>query len=496
VFTWPDNTKNDALLVVAEGQQKLSEHLHLQGTAYLRHGLRETFNGDASETQFCKEGSQELCDADGQPLRTETQLPVVAAVPYDGLYNRTDTDSQAYGGSVQLTANGPLGSLDNSLIAGASYDGASSAFLQRAELGYVTADRTILGQNQFLAGDEFRTELEAWNQLLGVYVSDTLSVLDSLAITASARFNWARLQLDDQTGNALDGEHAYARINPAFGVTFTPLPAITVFASYGESNRAPSASELACADPDAPCRLPNAFITDPALEQVVSRSIELGLRARFGPRRAPLLEGSFALFGARNSDDILFVAGSHVGTGYFRNAGTTQRIGLELGLLGTAGPLEWYASYTLLRASFESPLTLPAADHPQAEDGVIEVRPGDRIPGLPMHSVKAGVTVAPLPRLRIGLSAIAQSSQPFRGDEANLLANLDGFVTLNAHASYELFDALRLLLKAQNLLNNEYETFGVIADPSDVLPRAHDPRFVSPGPPFGIWMGVELHEPH
>jgi len=228
---------------------------------------------------------------------------------------------------------------------------------------------------------------------------------------------------------------------------------------------------------------------------VVSRNLELGMRGRFGPRRAPLLEGSLALFATRNSDDILFVAGSLVGTGYFRNSGTTQRVGLEAGLLGTAGSLEWYASYTLLRATFESPLTLPAADHPDAEDGVIHVEPGDRIPGLPIHSLKAGVSVAPLTGLRVGLSTIAQSSQPYRGDEANLLADLAGFVTLGAHASYDLFDALRLLLKAQNLLNTDYETFGVIADPSDVLPRAHNPRFVSPGAPFGIWVGVEVHEP-
>jgi outer membrane receptor protein involved in Fe transport len=157
-----------------------------------------------------------------------------------------------------------------------------------------------------------------------VYVSDTLNVIDSLAITASARFNWARLELDDRRARS-SMAHVYARVKPAFGLTFAPLPQITIFASYGESNRAPSASELACADPDAPCRLPNAFIADPALSQVVSRNVELGLRGRLGPRRAPLLEGSLALFGARNSDDILFVAGSRVGTGYFRNAGTAAR---------------------------------------------------------------------------------------------------------------------------------------------------------------------------
>jgi hypothetical protein len=58
---------------------------------------------------------------------TETRQPVVADVPYDGLFNRTETDSQVYGGSLQLSAKGPLGSLGNLLIAGASFDGASSS---------------------------------------------------------------------------------------------------------------------------------------------------------------------------------------------------------------------------------------------------------------------------------------------------------------------------------------------------------------------------------
>ena len=35
--------------------------------------------------------------------------------------------------------------------------------------------------------------------------------------------------------------------------------------SYKESSRNPSVAELACADPDAPCRLPNSFQADPPL---------------------------------------------------------------------------------------------------------------------------------------------------------------------------------------------------------------------------------------
>ena len=49
-----------------------------------------------------------------------------------------------------------------------------------------------------------------------------------------------------------------------------------VFASYKESSRNPSIAELACADPNAPCRLPNSFQADPPLDQVVNRNLELG----------------------------------------------------------------------------------------------------------------------------------------------------------------------------------------------------------------------------
>ena len=84
------------------------------------------------------------------------------------------------------------------------------------------------------------------------------------------------------------------------------------------------------------------------------------------------------------------MSASRPGSGYFRNAGATQRLGLELALHGEVGPVRFYASYTLLRATFEEALTLPGAAHPAAqgggdddEGGVIEVEPGDRSRGSP-----------------------------------------------------------------------------------------------------------------
>ena len=50
-------------------------------------------------------------------------------------------------------------------------------------------------------------------------------------------------------------------------------------------------------------------------------------------------------------------------------------------------------------------------------------------------------------------------------------------------------------MKVENLLDSDYETFGVIADPGEVLPELENPRFVSPGPPFAVWAGIAIEGP-
>ena len=72
------------------------------------------------------------------------------------------------------------------------------------------------------------------------------------------RYNHAQVQIDDHTGTAplLTGEHDYSRFNPAIGINFNPTKRLTAYASYNEGVRAPTAVELTCADPDAPCKLP------------------------------------------------------------------------------------------------------------------------------------------------------------------------------------------------------------------------------------------------
>jgi len=496
VYTWPDNTRNTLAMLNLDAKQQLSARVALLGLGYLRHSQRKTQNGDAAEFSLCPTAGADsfLCDEAGNPARDEANRRIATQEPFDALFNTTQTLSDGYGAWLQLNVLEPLSARPNQLLFGAGYDASHTLFSQHSELGRLTPDRGVQGTGERLSGAGFQSDLAVQNHLLGAYASETWTPVTMLSINVSARVNWFSTALGDRLGSALDGRHTFARVNPALGFTYRLQQQLTLFAGYGEANRAPSASELACADPDQPCRVPNAFISDPALKQVVSRSAEFGLRGQLGQSQHPWLEGSIAGFGARNQDDIIFVAGSRVGTGYFRNAGATQRLGVEVAVTSHTGPWRVYVSYTLLRATFESNLELPGGANPRASgddaERTIAVAPGSRIPGLPEHAFKAGVTLRLTKALEIGVATQGQSSQPFRGDEGNALRPVRGYMVLNAHASYQLLDQLQLYARAQNLLDTRYDTFGVVANPREVLPGASDPRFVGRGAPFGIWLGV------
>ena len=115
-----------------------------------------------------------------------------------------------------------------------------------------------------------------------VYATDTLT-LNRLSLTLSGRFNRTTIdnhdRLEPTPGNgSLTGINSFSRFNPAVGLTYNLGGTINTYFSYSEGNRAPTSIELGCADPNTPCRLPNALAGDPPLKQVVTRTLEAGLR--------------------------------------------------------------------------------------------------------------------------------------------------------------------------------------------------------------------------
>jgi outer membrane receptor protein involved in Fe transport len=388
--------------------------------------------------------------------------------------NETTIRQHRFGGTAQATWRlaGLFG--ENALTVGFEGEAADADVRLTEQPGFVNARRTVVATGPPALATDVGTDGTAF----GVYATDSLTPLDWLTLSASLRYDRATIDIDNHIDREAGGEHTFERVNPLFGVNVRAGKRLDFYGQYGESFRVPSAIELACANEDDPCPLPVAFADDPPLDEVKARTFEIGIRAR----PAAGTRASLALFHTRLEDDILFVASSR-SEGFFQNVDETRRIGLEAGLDGAAGAADWFVSYSLTKATFEARAAFPSA----AGENV--ARPGDELPGVPNHLVKAGLA-ARLPwAFRVGLDVQYVGGQFLRGDEANERGRLDGYVVTNARLTWS-WKRLTVFARAENLFDAEYETFGAFGE--NALADEQIERFLSPGAPLGGWFGLRL----
>ena len=500
VFTTPDTTANQLLMATLRAERTLSTHVHLAGTAYLRTNRTKTSNGDQHDWSECMAMAGVLCSvADNgmeTPILDSGGAPVAFDAKYDAAYNRTFTRQTSYGLTAQLAVDAPLGDHENHLFVGADVAQSRLQFRSSTTVGELDDDRNTLDDG-FVDPNAAIAVNSVVNDF-GVYATDTFSFRRDLHLVVSGRFNVSTLSLEDQLGAELTGTHSYSHFNPAVGLSYQPRRELGLYVSLSESNRAPTAIELTCASPDDPCRLPNAFLTDPPLAQVVAATVESGVRG--GARRGGLrLRYDVSYFRTQNSNDILFISSGMVANqGYFANVGDTRRQGVEADLTGSqrfgkASRIEWSLHYTWIDARFESPFTALSATHPDAVNGSIDVPAGAHIPSVPRHIGKAGVTYAAGFGLSAGVNVVANSGQYYRGDEANLLSQIPGYVIVNARVAYQFVEPVSVFALVDNVFDARDSTFGVLGNPTDVFPTFTDPRFQGPGAPRAAWVGLDIH---
>ena len=277
----------------------------------------------------------------------------------------------------------------------------------------------------------------------------------------------------------------------------------------GEGNRTPSPIELGCSDPANPCILPNALQSDPPLKQVVARTVEAGARG------GEDLRWNAAVFQTDNRDDLLFVSNG-LASGYFTNFGRTRRRGLELGLSQSGAALGWQLSYAWLRATYESAACIFAEGNSTAETGPacpgageIEIRPGDRLPGLPQHSLKLAADWRVAPALTLGAQWRGFSSQYVRGNENNRhqpdgagfngSGRIGAYAVLDLTGSWRFGDHVELFAKVANVFDRRYASAGLLGrnafDGTGALQAPADWRneqFAGPGAPRAAWAGLRL----
>jgi outer membrane receptor protein involved in Fe transport len=502
VFTAPDRTENFYSLVNLQGSYRLGTDATVSATLFVRQVNTRSYNGDASDFDECGDASEFICDENGAVF---DQSGARVSSSFDAIDNIGVRKQRSHGGSLQWVDKHPLFARRNQFAAGLDYDRGRVGYTSQLELAnlIVTPDRplsSITSANSGVFVPEDALDVYAYNASAGVYATDTFAATDALALTVSARYNHTHAVIQDIGGDNpdLNGDHRFLRLNPAAGLAWQFSDAANFYGGYSESTRAPTAVELTCSSPDAPCKLPNEFVADPPLEQVVAKNLEAGLRGTFDSARLGHARWKAGLFRTTNVDDIVFqsTGGAQSNEGFFANIGDTRRQGLEASLAGRSpgGHLDWFVNYSHLDARFLTPFTETSANHPAADPqtGLIAVRKGDRLPGLPQDSLKVGADYALSARLTVGGDILYNSPQYLRGDEANLLAPIGGFTLFDLRAVYRIGSHFSAWLRVQNLFDRRYADFGVIGYPGNVLPQFTDPQLLSPGGPRGAWLGVSF----
>jgi iron complex outermembrane recepter protein len=516
VFTGPQNNLNSLDFVTLNADLKLTDAFALQGVLYARNFRQSLANGDKTDFIACTTGTAagSLCQSDGTTPLSNAQGAPLPDISNGGTNRIGQNDferirSDGLGASLQLTDLAPIMGHDNNLAIGATFDTAETNFFSGTEVGVFDGALQVLSSGLFVStpqGTDFAAtpvNLNANNKYYGLYLTDTFEVTDRLSVTASGRYNAAKIDLSDQLGSALSGNSRFTHFNPAIGATYKLAPTVTAYAGYSTNNRAPTASEIECSDPSQPCLLPSSLAGDPPnLRQVIAHTFEFGLRARqdFSTRH---LSWNASVFRTNSDDDIYGVATSG-SSGFFQNIGSTRREGFEAGLNYQDRAWSIYAQYSYVDATFRSPLLLPSPSNPyQDANGNIHVRPGDHLPLIPLNRFKLGADYSLNSRWSLGGSLILASGSFYRGDESSQNPQLPGYHVVRLRTSYRAGGHFEIFANVQNLFNERYSTYGLYSDPTGVgapgIPpnaAANDPsvdnRFQSPGMPRAYFAGARI----
>jgi outer membrane receptor protein involved in Fe transport len=292
---------------------------------------------------------------------------------------------------------------------------------------------------------------------LGAYGLADLST-GRVTLSAGARYDYVRIPFHNQLDPSRDTSSSYKRLSPKGGITVDLGRGLTAYGSVGAAFRAPAVIELACADEAAPCPLPFALGDDPPIKPVRATTFEAGGR---------LISGNVALslsaYRTNVRDDIILAgsdsapSGSTI-DGFFTNLDKTRRQGIEASAqVFLRGGHSLYANYAYTDATFESSAEIFSIREDFGGENGVE--PGDKMPLVPAHQVKAGASVLLPQGFFAGADGRYIGSQWLRGDEANEEPKLDGYFVADARLGWR-GHGWEVTAVANNVFQRKYAPFG------------------------------------
>lgn len=385
-------------------------------------------------------------------------------------------------------------------------------------------------------------------------IPDQYNTCDGDCTTDRPPVNYRRSRFLDSPLDPPETEKfSFHSLNPSLGATWQAKENLNLFANWAKGTRVPSVIELGCAFDDTivfdsggnpspkslaenrQCTLPTTLSGDPFLPQIRATTYDIGMRGSLaGLLGTDGLEWNLGAYQTDLKDDIYFVAVGN-GAGFFDSIGKTRRRGLEAGLSGKKDKWAFGLNYGLTDATFQDNFRMISDDNSSATDKndgfglAIDVKKGNRMPGVPLHNLNANVSYEVTPKWQVGLSAVLHSKSFVRGNENNehkvgvvqargLGAAGDalrqptsnpgavpGYAVFNFQTSYKFNSEWTGSILVNNVFDREYFTAGRLGrnpfspsidgaiGPDGYNHNSNDwlsTNFIAPSAPRGIWFSL------
>jgi iron complex outermembrane receptor protein len=290
-------------------------------------------------------------------------------------------DRASYGASLRASRNYSLGSRPARVTLGFDFQSQNDNRVEYTNCNPIATPPTTSATCP-VAGAErgtLRRDQKETIRGTGPYAHGELALSSRLLLSAGVRADQISFEVRDAlvagTNPDDSGERTLRAVSPMFGAVLRVAPLQSIYLNYSTAFETPTATELGN-KPDGSAGF------NPELDPQRSATVEAGTRGWLDALLPTGVSYDLAVYRTRVRDELIgFEIPGGAGRRFFRNAGSTLRLGLEASLAAQAGPAMFNVSYTYSHFRFED-----------YEAGSISFD-DKRIPGIPIQQLQAAVTL-------------------------------------------------------------------------------------------------------